>query len=76
MWRRDALCVNGGKEKGGLYVVVDGVERETGLLAVFTTERSAWTDREAMLISGFHEIEDIVDGELPSFSFFELSAVG
>ena len=29
-----------------------------------------------MLSSGFHEIEDIVDGELPSFSFFELPAAG
>ena len=29
-----------------------------------------------MLTSGFHEIEDIVDGGLPSFSFFELPAAG
>ena len=49
---------------------------ETILLAEFTVERSAWTDKEAMLTSGFHAIEDIVDGELPSFSFFELPAVG
>ena len=27
-----------------------------------------------MLTSGLHEIEDIVDGELPSFSFFGLPA--
>ena len=51
-------------------------DKETGLLAEFAIERSAWTDKEAMLTSGFHEIEDIVDGELPSFSFFELPAVG
>ena len=51
-------------------------DKETGLLVEFATERSAWTDKEAMLTSGFHEIEDIVDGELPSFSFFELPAVG
>ena len=49
-------------------------DKETSLLAEFATERSAWSDREAMLTSGFHEIEDIVDGELPSFSFFELPA--
>ena len=42
-------------------------DKETGLLAEFATERSAWTDKEAMLTSGFHEIEDIVDGELPFF---------
>ena len=49
-------------------------DKETSILAEFATERSAWTDKEAMLTSGFHEIEDIVDGELPSFSFFELPA--
>ena len=54
----------------------DAEHKETGLLAEFATERSAWTDKEAMLTSGFHEIEDIVDGELPSFSFFELPAAG
>jgi len=51
-------------------------DKEINLLAKFATERSAWTDKEAMLTSGFHEIEDIVDGELPSFSFFELPAAG
>nr|XP_020161629.1 glucosidase 2 subunit beta-like [Aegilops tauschii subsp. strangulata] len=35
--------------------------KETSLLAEFATERSAWTDKEAMLTSGFHKIEDIVD---------------
>ena len=51
-------------------------DKETGLLAEFATKHSAWTDKEAMLTSGFHEIEDIVDGELPSISFFELPAIG
>ena len=51
-------------------------DKETSLLAEFATERSAWTDKEAMLTAGFGEIEDIVDGELPSFSFFELPAAG
>ena len=51
-------------------------DKETSLLAEFAIECSAWTDKEAMLTSGFHEIEDIVDSELPSFSFFELPAAG
>ena len=51
-------------------------DKETSLLAEFAIERSTWTDKEAMLTSGFHEIKDIVDGELPSFSFFEMPAVG
>ena len=37
-------------------------KKEAALLAEFESERSSWTDREAMLTSGFHEIEDIVDG--------------
>ena len=51
-------------------------DKETSLLAELATERSAWTDKEAMLTSDFHEIEDIVDGEFPTFSFFELPAAG
>ena len=50
-------------------------DKETSILAEFATKRSAWTDKEAMLTSGFHKIEDIVDGELPSFSFFELPVI-
>ena len=42
-------------------------EEEAALLAEFTSERSSWTDKEAMLASGFHEIEDLVDGELLCF---------
>jgi len=38
-------------------------EMETALLAEFASERSSWSDKEALLSSGFHEIEDIVDGE-------------
>ena len=37
-------------------------ETKTALLAKFASERSSWTDKEAMLASDFHEIEDIVDG--------------
>ena len=36
-------------------------------MAEFEIERSAWTDKEAMLTSGYHEIEDIVDGKSLSF---------
>ena len=39
-------------------------KRETALLAEF--ESSSWTEREAMLTSDFHEIEDIVDGKFLS----------
>ena len=42
-------------------------EMETALLAEFASERSSWSDKEAMLASGFHEIEDIVDGEFLYF---------
>jgi hypothetical protein len=48
--------------------------KESSLLAEFETERSAWADKEALLISGFGRIEDIVDGKLSCFSFFELPA--
>ena len=49
----------------------DAEDKEAGLLAEFETERSAWTDKEAMLTAGFGEIEDMVDGEPPSLFFFE-----
>ena len=43
-------------------------EKETALLAEFASEHSSWTDKEALLASGFDEIEDIVNGELLYFS--------
>ena len=46
-------------------------DKEASLLAEFETERSAWTDKEAMLIAGFGEIEDMVDGKLPSLLFLQ-----
>ena len=46
-------------------------EAEAALLAEFASERSSWSDKEALLSSGFHEIEDIVDGE--SLYFLSLS---
>ena len=42
-------------------------EAEATLLAEFASQRSSSTDKEAMLASGFHEIEDIVDGEFLYF---------
>ena len=42
-------------------------ETETALLAEFASERSSWSDKEALPSSGFHEIEDIVDGEFLYF---------
>ena len=42
-------------------------KKEAALLAEIESERSSWTDREAMLTSGFHEIEDIVDGKFLLF---------
>ena len=43
--------------------------KESNLLAEFETERSTWTDKEALLKSGFGRIEDMVDGKFSSFSF-------
>ena len=51
-------------------------ETETSLLAEFASERSSWTDKEAILTSGFHAIEDIVDGEFSLLSFFEPPTAG
>ena len=42
-------------------------DKEAGLLAEFAVERTAWSDRESELTYGFHEIEDIVDGEFLCF---------
>ena len=48
--------------------------KDSNILAEFETERSTWINKEALLKSGFGRIEDIVDGKLPSFSFFKLPA--
>ena len=40
-------------------------DKETALLTEFASGRSSWTDTETTLVSGFHAIEDLVDGELP-----------
>ena len=42
-------------------------EMETALLAEFASERFSWSDKEALLASGFHEIKDVVDGEFLYF---------
>ena len=48
--------------------------KETDLLAEFEDERSAWVDKEAQLTAGCGSIEEMVDGTLPLFPFFELPA--
>ena len=45
----------------------EAYNKEAALLAEFESERSSWTDKEAQLTSGFHEIENIVDGEFLGF---------
>ena len=72
---RDLLAAQLAEQKELLKAAQDEAEkRETALLAEFESKRTSWTDKEAMLTAGFGEVEDIVDGELPSFSFFELPA--
>ena len=64
---RDLLATQLAEQKELHKKAQDEAEkRETALLAEFESERSSWTDREAMLTSGFHEIEDIVDGKFLS----------
>ena len=70
---RDLLAVQLADQKELLKKAQDEAERrETTLLAEFESKRSSWTDREAMLTSGFHEIEDIIDGELSFFEFLTM----
>ena len=61
---RELLTTQLAEQKGLLAKLQRGAEEtEAALLAEFASERSSWSDKEAMLSSGFHEIEDIVDGE-------------
>ena len=65
---RDLLAAQLVEQRELLKKTQDEAEkRETALLAEFESERSSWTDKEAMLTSGFHEIEDIVDGKFLLF---------
>ena len=65
---RDLLVAQLAEQRELLKKAQDEAEkRETALLAEFESERSSWTDKEALLTSGFHEIEDIVDGEFLYF---------
>ena len=67
---RDLLAAQLAEQKELLKKARDEAEKkEAALLAEFESERSSWTNKEAMLTSGFHEIEDIVDGELSFFEF-------
>ena len=73
---RDLLATQLAEQRGLLAKMQKEAEgAETALLAEFASERSSWTDKEAMLASGFHEIEDIVDGEFLLLSFFELPII-
>ena len=75
---RDLLAAQLAEQKELLKKAQDEAEKkEAALLAEFESEHSSWTDKEAMLTSGFHEIEDIFDGEFLFFlSFFELPTIG
>ena len=75
---RDLLAAQLAEQRELLKKARDEAEkREAALLAEFESERSSWTDKEAMLTSGFHEIEDIVNGEFLSFlSFFMFPTTG
>ena len=67
---RDLLAVQLAEQKELLKKAQDEAEKkEAALLVEFESVRSSWTDREAMLTSGFHDIEDIVYGELSYFEF-------
>ena len=65
---RDLLAAQLAKQKELLKKAQDEAKkREAALLAEFESERSSWTDKEAQLTSGFHEIEDIIDVKFLSF---------
>ena len=65
---RDLLAAQLAEQRELLKKTQDEAEkRETALLVEFESERSSWTDEEAQLTSGFHEIEDIIDGEFLCF---------
>ena len=65
---RDPLAAQLVEQKGLLKKTQkEAEEEEAALLAEFASERSSWTDKEAMLASGFHEIEDLVDGKFLCF---------
>ena len=50
-------------------------DQEAGLLAEFEIERSAWTDKEAMLTANFGAVEDMVDSRLPSLLFLHTASL-
>ena len=66
--KRDLLATQLAEQKELLVKTQrEAEETETALLAEFASERSFWSGKEALLASGFHEIEDIVDGEFIYF---------
>ena len=65
---RDLLAAQLAEQRELLRKARDEAEkRETDLLAEFDSECSSWTNMEAQLTSGFHEIEDIVNVEFLYF---------
>ena len=64
----DLLAAQLAEQRDLLKKAQDEAEKkETAILAEFESERSSWTDKEALLTSSFHEIEDIGDGEFLYF---------
>ena len=65
---RDLLVAQLAEQKELLRKAQEEADRkEAALLAEFESELSSWTDKEAQLTSGFHEIEDIIDSEFLYF---------
>ena len=55
---RDLLAAQLSEQRELLKKAQDEAEkREAALLAEFESERSSWTDKEALLTFSFHEIE-------------------
>ena len=72
---RDRLATQLAEQKELLQKAQKEAEdKEAGLLPKFEIERSAWTDKEAMLTADFGEIKDMVDGKLPSLFFLQTAS--
>ena len=47
-------------------------DSEAALQAEYETEAAGWAEARQSLINGYGQIEDLVDGRLPSSSFLRL----
>ena len=45
-------------------------DREAALQAEYETEAAGWAEARQTLVSGYGQIEDLVDGKLPTSPFF------